>query len=246
MTRPETKPSTPSETGAAVLRAAADHPEERATQPEHLPAAARNAVMTSLLRAGMLEELSPVGGGVAVLRITPAGLTAIGREAVAATTQKSAFPEPEQADEAGTTPPARLPLREACTGLLAPWDGGEGCTALPGAVAALRAALVRRGGNRPVWDTAASRRAREGTKGAAVLALLRRPEGATIADVIGATGWAQHTVRGFLTGLKKRGHAVEVLDRIRQIGPGKAGAKGSYSIYRVSEATTAYAVAEAG
>jgi hypothetical protein len=55
--------------------------------------------------------------------------------------------------------------------------------------------------------------------------------------VIAATGWAPHTVRGFLAGLKKKGHAVEVLDRVRQVGPGKEGAKGSYSIYRVANAS---------
>jgi hypothetical protein len=49
-----------------------------------------------------------------------------------------------------------------------------------------------------------------------------------------ATGWAQHTVRGFLAGLKKKGHTVEVLERVRQVGPGSQGAKGTYSIYRVA------------
>jgi predicted ArsR family transcriptional regulator len=77
---------------------------------------------------------------------------------------------------------------------------------------------------------------RQGTKQEAVLALLRRPEGATVAQVAGATGWAYHTVRGFLAGLKKRGIAVEVLERVRQVGPNRQGARGSYSIYRIAEA----------
>jgi hypothetical protein len=47
-------------------------------------------------------------------------------------------------------------------------------------------------------------------------------------------GWAPHTVRGFLAALVKKGIHVEVLDRIRQIGPSKQGAKGSYTVYRVS------------
>ena len=46
---------------------------------------------------------------------------------------------------------------------------------------------------------------REGTKQAALVAMLRRPEGATIAEVVEATGWQPHTVRGALAGvLKKR------------------------------------------
>jgi len=69
-----------------------------------------------------------------------------------------------------------------------------------------------------------------------VLALLRREEGATIAQICEATGWQQHTVRGFFAGLKKRqGISVIAAERIRQVGPNKEGANGSYSIYRITE-----------
>ena len=48
-------------------------------------------------------------------------------------------------------------------------------------------------------------KAREGTKQAALVAMLKRSEGATIAEVVAATGWQPHTVRGALAGaLKKR------------------------------------------
>ena len=69
-----------------------------------------------------------------------------------------------------------------------------------------------------------------------MLALLRRDEGATIAQIMEATAWQSHTVRGFLAGLKKKGTQVDVLDRVRQVGPNREGAKGSYSIYRITEA----------
>ncbi|WP_426954211.1 DUF3489 domain-containing protein [Muricoccus radiodurans] len=114
-------------------------------------------------------------------------------------------------------------------------DAGPDRPDLPPAVEALRTTLNRRTATRPLRGPATSRRPREGTKQQAVLALLHRPEGATIADVMTATGWAQHTVCGFLAGLKRKGHAVEVLERIRQVGRGKEGAKSSYSIYRVQE-----------
>jgi len=38
--------------------------------------------------------------------------------------------------------------------------------------------------------------------------MLRRPKGATVADLAAATGWQRHTVRAALTGLRKRGLAV--------------------------------------
>ena len=80
------------------------------------------------------------------------------------------------------------------------------------------------------------RQPRPDTKRANVLALLRRPEGATVAQVADATGWATHTVRGFFVGLKKAGTPVDVLERVRQVGAGKESAKGSYTVYRVAEA----------
>jgi hypothetical protein len=44
-------------------------------------------------------------------------------------------------------------------------------------------------------------------------------------------------VRGFFAGLKKRrGIAVEAAERVRQVSPGKEGAKGSYTVYRFAEA----------
>jgi hypothetical protein len=100
---------------------------------------------------------------------------------------------------------------------------------------ALRALLATKPA-RVTREPGAPRKPREGTKQEAVLALLRREEGATIAQICEATGWQQHTVRGFFAGLKKRqGISVIAAERIRQVGPNKEGAKGSYSIYRLAE-----------
>jgi hypothetical protein len=53
---------------------------------------------------------------------------------------------------------------------------------------------------------------RGGTKLAQVVELLQQDRGATINELMGATGWLPHTSRAALTGLRKRGFAV-ALDR---------------------------------
>jgi hypothetical protein len=126
------------------------------------------------------------------------------------------------------TPAPRASLRDAATAVLAAWDDEANremdiIAALDGPMQALRAALAGK-----------PRKPREGTKQETVLALLRREEGATIAQICEATGWQGHTVRGFFAGLKKRqGIEVQVLERVRQVGPNKEGARGSYTIYHL-------------
>ena len=55
------------------------------------------------------------------------------------------------------------------------------------------------------------RKTRDGTKQALVIEMLRRPEGATLAEIVEATSWASHTTRGFLAGAikKKLGLIIE-------------------------------------
>lgn len=47
------------------------------------------------------------------------------------------------------------------------------------------------------------------TKSSAVLTLLQRDKGATLSELVEATGWQPHTTRAVLTGLRKKGHTIE-------------------------------------
>jgi Protein of unknown function (DUF3489) len=64
---------------------------------------------------------------------------------------------------------------------------------------------------------------RGGSKLMQVIQLLQRDHGATIDELIAATGWLAHTSRAALTGLRKRGYAVAI-DR---------SDKGRGSFYRI-------------
>lgn len=52
---------------------------------------------------------------------------------------------------------------------------------------------------------------REGTKQAALIDLLKRPDGASLAEMVQATGWLQHTVRGAMAGALKKKLSLNIV-----------------------------------
>ena len=70
------------------------------------------------------------------------------------------------------------------------------------------------------------RKTREGTKQALVIQMLRRPEGATILEIVEATAWASHTTRGFFAGALKRKLGLTITSE-------KDGSRGR--TYKISE-----------
>ena len=47
------------------------------------------------------------------------------------------------------------------------------------------------------------------TKQDQIASLLLRDEGATLDEMVAATGWLPHTTRAALTGLRKKGYAID-------------------------------------
>ena len=64
------------------------------------------------------------------------------------------------------------------------------------------------------------------SKQAGVIALLRRPEGATVDEVRAATGWQPHTVRGVFSGALKKKLGLAVVASKEERG----------RVYRIAEA----------
>jgi hypothetical protein len=253
-----------------VLTRAAERPDHRLQFHRKLPTAARHKMIDALLRGSLIAETlgdyrlgdastliedATTGLMLTTLRVTDAGLAAIGHAAPTETAAPDAGTSPHAATDAAvaqeaaaiadaidaatvapaTGTPARATLRQAAQALLAAWDGEANretdiIAAMEAPMAALRSLFA---GKAP-RQAGAPRKPRTGTKQEAVLTLLRRTEGATVTQIAEATGWASHTVRGFLAGLKKKGVKVEALDKVQIIGPGRQGAKGSYTTYCIA------------
>jgi cell envelope opacity-associated protein A len=49
------------------------------------------------------------------------------------------------------------------------------------------------------------------TKQQIVIDLLKRPDGTTVAEIMKATGWLKHTVRGCFAGALKKKHGYEIV-----------------------------------
>ncbi len=197
----------------------------------------------------MLTTLALTDTGLRALNLAPPGsepgadtsATDAPTAPDAASVQAEALAVADALDAAHTAPGAapRANLRDAAAAVLAAWMDETNretdiIAALEAPMDALRAALATKSA-RHAGQPGAPRKPREGTKQEAVLTMLRRAEGATVAQIAETTGWASHTVRGFLAGLKKKGIQVDTLERVRMAGPNKEGARGSYSRYAVTD-----------
>jgi Protein of unknown function (DUF3489) len=191
-----------SEAQRLVLRAAAARADRLVQPPTNARGAAATAIAGKLIGAGWAKEMRALNGAPIWRRDAASGsvftlkLTAKGLEAVAGSSEESSGPAkasvtvvPEKtASKRSSRQTEHLPAVRTA--------GSSDDIQIEGAATGARAP-------------------RAGSKLGSVLDMLSAEAGATIGELMAATGWLEHSTRAALTGLRRRGYGLSLAKRER-------------------------------
>jgi hypothetical protein len=212
------------ETQRAILEAAAQREDRLLPLLSNLKGGAARAVATKLAAAGLARQVKAVKDAPVWRREEASGralalkLTAAGKKALSTTGG-----EPQPLNE----PPKAAATRQARDGRArARSRPVADPVALPEQALARNASADHAGTALPDENDGANdasnkanavalRAPRRGSKLDRILALLSSQTGATLAELIEATGWLPHSARAALTGLRKRGYDLRLARRER-------------------------------